>query len=105
MKIYLHSKETDKQDLINNSDGFAQKLLTNYGLSLSEKDGDIVAKGSEPEASGDPSQSRLLRGENVEATHVLQQEAGRTLNVKSFSSFFSTGRLNFATANNSSFAS
>ena len=32
-----------KQDLINNSDGFAQKLLTNYGLSLSEKDGDIVS--------------------------------------------------------------
>ena len=49
---------------------------------IPEKDGDILAKGSEPEASGDPSQSRLLRGENVEATHVLQQEAGRTLNVK-----------------------
>ncbi len=32
-----------KQDLINNSDGFAQKLLTKYGLSLSEEDGDIVS--------------------------------------------------------------
>jgi hypothetical protein len=33
-----------KQDLINNSDGFTQKLLTKAGISLSEKDGDFIPK-------------------------------------------------------------
>lgn len=49
---------------------------------IPDRDGELLARGSDPESTGEPQQSRLLRGENIEATHVLQQESGRTLNVK-----------------------
>ena len=48
---------------------------------IPDKDGDLVAKGSEPSAIGDPQNSALLRGERTEETYVLAQEMGRTLNV------------------------
>jgi hypothetical protein len=49
---------------------------------IPDKDGYLLARGSDPENFGQPQQSRLLRGEDIQATHVLQHEAGRTLNVK-----------------------
>jgi len=49
---------------------------------IPDKDGELLARGSDPENFGQPQQSRLLRGEDIQATHVLQHEAGRTLNVK-----------------------
>ena len=49
---------------------------------IPDKDGELLARGSDPENFGQPQQSRLLRGEDIQATHVLQHEAGRILNVK-----------------------
>jgi hypothetical protein len=49
---------------------------------IPDTDGELLARGSDPENFGQPQQSRLLRGEDIQATHVLQHEAGRTLNVK-----------------------
>jgi hypothetical protein len=49
---------------------------------IPDKDGELLARGSDPENFGQPQQSRLLRGEDIQQTHVLQHEAGRTLNVK-----------------------
>lgn len=46
------------------------------------KDADILADGSDPESAGEPQQHKLLRGENVQETYVMQQEMGRMTNVK-----------------------
>jgi hypothetical protein len=42
------------------------------------RNGVELAKGTDPRSIGNPSMSRLARGENVEETYVLQQEMGRT---------------------------
>ena len=49
---------------------------------IPDRDGDILARGSTPEDVGEPQQDRLARGERIEETYVLQQEMGRTVNVK-----------------------
>lgn len=49
---------------------------------IPDKDGELLARGSDPENFGQPQQSRLLRGEDIESTHVRQHENGRKFNVK-----------------------
>ena len=48
---------------------------------IPDEDGDLLAKGSEPAAVGEPQNSKLARGERTEETYVLAQEMSRTLNV------------------------
>ena len=43
-EIQEANNQSLKQDLIKNSDGFTQRLLTKAGISLSEKDGDFIPK-------------------------------------------------------------
>lgn len=52
---------------------------------IPDKDGELLARGSDPENFGQPQQSRLLRGEDIESTHVRQHEHGRKFNVKTAS--------------------
>lgn len=49
---------------------------------IPEKDGDIIAQGSTPGDISQPQNARLARGEYIQETYVLQQEMGRTVNVK-----------------------
>jgi hypothetical protein len=44
-------------------------------------DADLLSQGSRPEDFGQPSQSRLMRGENIEETYVLNQEMNRLKSV------------------------
>lgn len=46
------------------------------------EDGNVLAFGSHPDDVYQPQQSRYLRGEYVQETHVLTQEMGRTTGVK-----------------------
>ena len=46
------------------------------------RDGHILAHGSDPDSFGEPAQSKLMRGERTETTHVLQHEMGRVTDVK-----------------------
>lgn len=43
---------------------------------------DVLAKGSSARDFGQPAQSRLMRGENIEETYVVEQEMNRKLNQK-----------------------
>jgi len=43
--------------------------------------GELLAQGARPEDFGQPQNSRLARGENLEETYVLQQEMNRVENV------------------------
>lgn len=43
--------------------------------------GDIVARGSAPQDFGQPQNSRLVRGENLDETYILQQEMNRVEDV------------------------
>lgn len=52
-----------------------------YGV-IPPENGDLLARGSEPESYGQPQNSRLARGENIEETAVLEQEATRVLGVR-----------------------
>ena len=49
---------------------------------IPDRDGEILARGSAPEDIGEPQVDRLSRGERIEETYVLQQETGRTLDVR-----------------------
>lgn len=52
---------------------------------IPDKDGELLARGSDPENFGQPQQSRLLRGEDIQSTHVRQHENGRKFDVKTAS--------------------
>jgi len=47
-----------------------------------DKDGELVAKGADPDSWGQAPTSRLLRGENLDETYILAQEMNRVENVK-----------------------
>lgn len=55
-------------------------VATGWGV-IPDRDGALLANGSDPESFGQPQQSRLARGENVQETYVLGQEMGRTMDV------------------------
>lgn len=48
---------------------------------IPKKDMEVLAQGSRPQDYGQPANSRLARGENIEETHVLQHEANRVTGV------------------------
>lgn len=53
-----------------------------YGWGvIPPRDNDILARGSRPQDYGQPAQSRLARGENIEETYVLAQEMNRITDV------------------------
>jgi muramidase (phage lysozyme) len=52
-----------------------------YGV-IPPENGDLLARGSEPESYGQPQNSRLARGENIEETAVLEQEATRVTGIR-----------------------
>ena len=52
-----------------------------YG-SIPPENGRLLARGSDPESFGQPQNSRLARGENVEETSVLDVEMGRVTDVR-----------------------
>lgn len=49
---------------------------------IPERDGEILAKGSDPKSWGQPMQSRLARGEDLVETYIFSQEMGRVENIK-----------------------
>jgi muramidase (phage lysozyme) len=52
-----------------------------YGF-IPDQNGKLLARGSDPESFGQPQNSRLARGENIEETHVIEQEMGRITDVR-----------------------
>ena len=52
-----------------------------YGVIPTGPNARALAQGSTPEDFGLPQNSRLLRGENIHETYVLQQEMGRTVDI------------------------
>lgn len=54
--------------------------ITGWG-NIPSRDGSILAKGSSPEDYGQPANSRLSRGENIDQTYVLTQEMSRIKNI------------------------
>jgi muramidase (phage lysozyme) len=52
-----------------------------YGF-IPDQNGRLLARGSDPESFGQPQNSRLARGENIEETHVIEQEMGRITDVR-----------------------
>ena len=52
-----------------------------YGF-IPDQNGRLLARGSDPESFGQPQNSRLARGENVEETRVIEQEMSRITDVK-----------------------
>jgi hypothetical protein len=55
--------------------------VTGWG-KIPEKNARILANGSNPEDLGQPSNSKLERGENIEETYVLNQELNRIKNIE-----------------------
>ena len=55
--------------------------VTGWG-HIPDKDGDLTARGSDPQSLYQPTISRKARGEYIHETSVLQQEMGRTRKVK-----------------------
>lgn len=53
-----------------------------WGYIPDTSDAELLARGSDPESFGEPQNSRLARGENVQETHVHQHQAGRVHNIK-----------------------
>lgn len=49
---------------------------------IPNQDGNVLARGSAPRDFGQPQNSRLARGEDIDQTYVLQQEMNRIENVK-----------------------
>lgn len=56
--------------------------VTGWG-AIPGRDSSIIAKGSTPDDYGQPSNSRLERGENLDQTYVLLQEMNRVKDVPS----------------------
>ena len=56
--------------------------VTGWG-AIPVRDSSIIAKGSTPDDYGQPSNSRLERGENLDQTYVLLQEMNRVKDVPS----------------------
>jgi hypothetical protein len=54
--------------------------VTGWGV-IPSKDANVQSQGSRPEDFGQPAQSRLMRGENIEETYVLNQEMNRIKDV------------------------
>jgi muramidase (phage lysozyme) len=52
-----------------------------YGF-IPDQNGKLLARGSDPESFGQPQNSRLARGENIEETRVIEQEMGRITDVR-----------------------
>ena len=52
-----------------------------YGF-IPDQNGRLLARGSDPESFGQPQNSRLARCENIEETHVIEQEMGRITDVR-----------------------
>ena len=56
---------------------------TKYGWGvIPRENGDRLAKGTTPQDFGQPQNSRLARGENIEETYVLAQEVNRREDMK-----------------------
>lgn len=53
---------------------------TGWGV-IPQQDGDLLALGSRPNDFGQPMNSRLSRGENIEDTYVLSQETNRRRHI------------------------
>lgn len=52
-----------------------------YGV-IPPENADLLARGSEPDSYGQPQNSRLARGENIEETRVLEHEATRVQGIR-----------------------
>jgi muramidase (phage lysozyme) len=55
--------------------------LDGYG-AIPPENGDLLARGSDPDSYGQPQNSKLARGENIEETRVLEHEATRVTGIK-----------------------
>jgi len=53
-----------------------------WGYIPDTSDAELLARGSDPESFGEPNNSRLARGENIQETHVHQHQASRVQNIK-----------------------
>lgn len=71
--IILGLVQTQMTEIVN-------PAVTGWG-KVPPRNADILAKGSNPEDLGQPINSKLERGENIEETYVLQQELNRVKDI------------------------